>query len=111
MPNLHNKRNSTRGYDLKPTAITLKDQRFRINNISNHGIGIILEEDGPRFFIGERINKIPIPLKSGSVNLKGTISHISISATGTVCGINFMFSGDEFNTIIQFKKERTQYPG
>ena len=106
MPNLRNKRKSERVYDLKPTRIMLKGQLFRVNNISNEGIGIILEEDEPRFFIGERFEKIPIPLQSGTVNVKGIVSHISTTTAFTVLGIRFLFSGEEFNSIIQFKKER-----
>lgn len=106
MPNFRNKRKNERAYDLKPTRIMLKGQLLRVNNISNEGIGIILEEGGPRFFIGERFEKIPIPLQSGTVNIKGIVSHISTTATATVLGIRFLFSGEEFNSIIQFKKER-----
>ena len=107
MTNLRNKRKSERNYDLKPTHIALKGRLFQVNDISSEGIGVVLEEDGPRFFIGERLEKIPIPLQSGTVNVKGIVSHISVNTTCIVCGIKFLFSGDEFNAIIQFKKERS----
>ena len=109
LPSLRNKRKGERAYDMKPTGIMLKGRVFQVNDIGSEGIGIVLEEDGPRFFIGERLEKIPIPLQSGMVNVKGIVSHISINTTCTVCGIRFLFSDDEFNAIIQFKKERT-YP-
>lgn len=108
MPDFRNKRKSERAYDLKPTSIVLKGQILRVANISNEGIGIILEETGPRFFIGERLEQIPIPLQSGTVNVKGIVSHISVTAAHTVLGIRFLFSGEEFNAIIRFKKERIQ---
>lgn len=108
MPNPRNQRKSERTYNLKPTCITLKGQWFQVNDISSEGIGIILKADGPRFFIGERLETIPIPLESGTVNLKGIVSHVSVTTAATVCGIRFLFSGDEFNTMLQFKKERMQ---
>ena len=110
MPNLPNKRKNERNHDLKPTSIILKNRLFRLNDISTEGIGIILEKDGPRFFIGERLEEIPIPLQGGTVNVKGAVTHISINDTCTVCGIQFLFSGDEFNSMVQFKKERTLGP-
>ena len=107
MSNVPNKRKSERAYEVKPTGIMLKGRIFQVNDISSEGIGIVLEEDGPRFFIGERLEKIPIPLQNGTVKVKGIVSHISITTTCTLCGIRYLFSGDEFNAIIQFKKERT----
>ena len=103
-----NKRKNERTYAIKPTRITLKGHSYRLNDISNEGIGLVLENDVPHFVIGERLEKIPIPLQSGTVNLKGAVSHISITADCTVCGIRFIFDGDEFSSIVQFKKERIQ---
>lgn len=108
MPNPRNQRKSERTYDLKPTSITLKGQLFQVNDISSEGIGIILKPDSPRFFIGERLENIPIPLESGTVKLNGIVSHVSVTAVSEICGIRFLFSGDEFNTVLQFKKERMQ---
>ena len=108
MPKLNSKRKSERAYDLKPTFIDLKGQRFHVSDISNEGIGIVLEEGGPRFFTGERLEKIPLPLQNGTLDLKGAVTHISITGTGTICGIRFIFSGSEFKSIVQFIKERTQ---
>ena len=106
-PDLRNKRKNGRAYELKPTSIMLKGQSLRVNDISSEGIGVVLEKDGPRFFIGERIEKIPIPLQSGTMDLKGTVSHISINAANTVLGIQFLFGEQEFDAIVRFKKERT----
>ena len=101
-----NERKSERNYELKPTRIELKGRLFQVNDISSDGIGIILEENGPRFFMGERLENIPIQLQSGTVNIKGLVSHISVTTACTICGINFLFSSDEFKSILQFKKER-----
>ncbi len=106
MVNYKNRRKSARVYDLKPTTITLKNHPLKVNDISNEGIGLILEDGGPQFVTGERLETIPIPLKDGEVNVKGVVSHISITAKSSVCGIRFLFSGPDFESIIQFKKER-----
>ncbi len=107
MPNYENRRKSPRVYDLKPTTIMLKDHSFKVNDISNEGIGLIMEKDGPQFITGERIEAIPIPLKSGEVNVKGVISHISITSKNTIFGIQFLFGREDFKAVIQFKEERT----
>ena len=110
MPHIGNRRKNLRSYNIKPTSILLKDRLFRVRDISTEGLGIILEEKGPRFFIGERLEKIPIPLQSGPVILKGFVTHISVTDSCTICGIRFLFSGDDFNSIVQFKKERSLPP-
>lgn len=102
------KRKSERAYDLIPTYIDLKGRRFQVRDISSEGIGIVLEDDGPRFFTGERLEKIPLPLQNGTLNLQGAVTHISVTGTGTVCGIRFIFSGNEFDSIVQFVRERTR---
>ncbi len=107
MPNYENRRKSPRVYDLKPTIITLKNHPFKVNDISNEGVGLIMEKEGPQFFTGERIETIPIPLESGEVSVKGVISHISITSKSTIFGIQFLFKGEDFKHIIQFKEERT----
>ena len=108
MPKPGSKRKSERAYDLIPTYIDLKGRRFLVSDISSEGLGILLEDDGPRFFTGERLEKIPLPLENGTLNLKGAVTHISVTGTGTVCGIRFIFSGNEFDAIVQFIKERTR---
>ena len=110
MPNASNQRKAERIYDLKPTRIMLKGYYFTVNDISNGGIGIILEDDSPGFLMGERIEKIPIPLKSGTIEVNGAVSHISITSKSTICGIQFIFTGDEFKSIIEFKNERILPP-
>ena len=107
MADTRNKRKNERTYALKPVRIILKDHHFQLNDISIEGFGIVLDKDGPQFFIGERIEKIPIPLKSGTVYLMGIVSHISVNANYTVCGIRFLFNGEDFPSIVQFKKECT----
>ncbi len=106
MSALANKRKNTRAYRLKPTQIALKGVAFELNDVSSEGIGVVLVEGGPEFSMGERIENIPLQLRSGLVNLKGVVSHISVSTEKTICGIRFLLTGDEFDTVIQFKKER-----
>lgn len=110
MPSSHDKRRSKRIHELKPTRISLKGRQFQISNISNDGIGIILDDDAPPFSIGERLAEIPIPLENGAVNVQGVVSHISVTAAGRMCGIHFIFSGAEYDAVMQFKKERLQNP-
>ncbi|MEW6674344.1 MAG: PilZ domain-containing protein [Thermodesulfobacteriota bacterium] len=107
MAAIPNKRKNERSYALKPVRITLKDHSFQVNDISNEGIAIVLDKKGPQFFIGERIENIPLPLQTGTVYLMGTVSHISVNANGTVCGIRFLFSGNDFVSVVRFKKECT----
>lgn len=106
MPVPENKRENKRAYHLKPTRIALKGTSFELNDISSGGIGVVLEKGRPEFVTGERIEKIPLELQSGRVNLKGVVSHISVSTERTICGIRFLLTGDAFDTVIQFKKER-----
>ena len=107
MPEERDRRTSRRNYALKPTHIRLKGHEFEIHDISSDGIGLILDKDGPRFVIGERLDNIPIPLQSGTVIVKGLVSHISITTNCAICGIRFLFSSDEYKSIIEFIKERT----
>jgi hypothetical protein len=106
MPRPSEQRQSKRISELKPTHIRLKGHDFQVSDISNDGIGIILSDDASPFAIGERLEKIPIPLESGTVNVQGIVSHISYTATGQTCGIQFMFSGAEYEAVIRFKNER-----
>jgi hypothetical protein len=108
MPNRRDQRKSKRVSALKPTWIRLKGQTFQVSNISNDGLGIIMKEDGPPFAIGERLAEIPIPLENGAVNVQGVVSHISYSEAGRICGIQFIFSGAEYDAVMRFKEERRQ---
>ena len=102
------KRKNQRTSDLKPTHIMLKNLPYQIKDISNTGIGIILKKDKPQFFLGERIEDIPISLSSGTINVRGVVSHISVSLTQKICGIRFFFlTGEEFKSVMLFKNERT----
>ena len=106
MPERPELRKSKRVYDLEPTYITIKNYAFRVNDISTEGIGIILEPGAPRLVIGERLDSIPIPLKTGPVTVKGVVSHISVSAAATLCGILFQLDSEQFGLIARFQKER-----
>ncbi len=106
MPNHRNQRKNTRAYNLVPTKVRLKGQQFLINDISNAGIGIVLEKHKPHFVVGERLEKIVLPMQSGSLTVKGVVTHISLNASHTVCGIRFDLTSDEFKAISHFKKER-----
>ena len=103
-----NRRKSDRLFPLKPTRIKLKGNFFQLHDINNQGIGIILENDGPQFVTGERIDSVPIPLQSGTVNINGIVSHLSVTSKHRICGIRFLFNGDEFKSVIQFKNELLQ---
>jgi hypothetical protein len=106
MPKERDRRTSERNYTLQPTRIRLKGHEFEIHDISGDGVGIILDKSGPRFVIGERLDTIPITLQSGTVITKGVVSHISVTSKFTICGIRFLFSDDEYKSIVQFIKER-----
>ena len=110
MPASRDKRRSNRVRELKPTRIHLKGKPCEVTDISNDGIGIILEDDGPPFAVGERLEDIPIPLESGTVKVQGIVSHISVTTAGRTCGIHFIFPGAEYDAVIRFIQERTASP-
>lgn len=107
---LRNQRRTERIYDLAPTFVTLKNHSFRINDISKEGIGLVLDKDSPRFAIGERFEAIELPLETGPVMVKGVVSHISVSAAGTRCGILFLLESGQFDLITRFQEERRRPP-
>jgi hypothetical protein len=106
MPVPANQRQNEREYHLKPTRIALKGAFLEVNDVSSGGIGVVLEKDGPEFNTGERLDAIPLELTDGRVHLQGVVSHISVATDKTICGIRFLLTGDQFDTIIQFKKEQ-----
>lgn len=65
MTNPENNRKTTRTYPIKSTEILLKGKQYRLNDISNEGLGIIIEGDAHTFFMGQRINRIPLQLAQG----------------------------------------------
>jgi hypothetical protein len=102
-----NRRQAERIYTIKPTDIVLKGTSYRINDISNEGIGLVLEDENPTFFMGERIDAIPLRMTTRTITLKGIVTHMSKSAAGTICGIRFLFQdSEEFKAALQFKEER-----
>jgi hypothetical protein len=107
MENSQNKRQADRLYSIKPTRIHLMGKAYRLKDISEGGLGIIV--DGPyTFFIGQRIDSIPLQLNDEAVYLKGTVTHISKTQLHYICGIRFIFSGiEEYESLARFKKERT----
>jgi hypothetical protein len=110
MPQRPELRKSKRVYDLEPTFITIKNHVFRVNDISTEGVGILLEPDAPRLVIGERLESIQIPLKRGPVMVKGVVSHISVSAAATLCGILFQLDSEQYGLIARFQDERRRAP-
>ena len=110
MSDARDQRQSRRISELKPTFITLKGHAFRVNDISNDGMGLILDAGGPQLVMGQRLDQIPIPLESGTVHIRGIVTHISVTEDATVCGIRFLFSGDQHQWIIKFKQEIRQPP-
>jgi len=106
MPASVNQRQNKREYHLNPTRIALKGAFLDVNDISSGGIGVVLAKDGPEFITGERLDPIPLELTDGRVLLQGVVSHISVATDKTICGIRFLLTGDQFDTVIQFKRER-----
>lgn len=106
MAKLSEQRKHDRAFELKPTQVLLKGKSFAVNDIGSGGMGIVLEDGGPPFFMGERLDAIPLPLAGGTVTLKGVVSHISVTTERRVCGIRFILSGDDFDVVLRFKKER-----
>jgi len=107
MENSQNKRKNDRLYSIKPTHIHLMEKAYWLNDISEGGLGIIV--DGPHtFFLGQRIDSIPLQLNDGTVYLKGTVAHINKTELNYICGIRFIFTGiQEYESLARFKKERT----
>lgn len=103
-----NKRRTDRAYAIKPTQIKLLGKKYLLNDISDGGLGIIV--DGPdTFFMGQRIDAILLELKDQTVSLKGTVAHINKTQLHYICGIRFILDGiEEYNSVAQFKKERTR---
>ncbi len=104
-------RKNRRVYDIKPTLVRLKGYALQVDNISNDGIGLVLGPEGPHVVTGEHLDAILLPLSSGEVSVAGTVSHISITETGRRLGIRFSFNDDEFQWVMQFRKERMRATG
>jgi hypothetical protein len=106
MTNPENKRKTARAYPLKPTEIVLKGKAYRLNDISSEGLGIIVEEDAHTFFMGQRIDQIPLQLEQGTEYLKGVVAHLTKNELNSVCGIRFLFGNrKEFESVQKFQKE------
>ena len=102
-----NNRRNKRAHQLKPTKISLKGTFFELNDVSSGGIGLILQEGGPEFITGVRLDHIPLELTEGPVSLQGVVSHISVLTDRTICGIRFTLTGDQYDMVMQYQKERT----
>jgi hypothetical protein len=104
MGNFENKRKADRLYSIQPTKIKLLGKEYALNDISEAGLGIIV--DAPHTFsLGQRIDAIPLQLNDRTVSLKGAVAHIDKTASNYICGIRFIFSGiEEYNAVAQFKK-------
>ena len=102
-----NKRKTDRSHAVKPSRIQLKGKEYRLNDISDSGVGVIV--NGPdTFFPGQRIDAIPLELNDGTIHLKGFVAHISKTESHYICGIRFILDGiEEYKSVAQFKKERT----
>ncbi len=99
-----NKRKTNRLYAIKPTQIKVEGIQYTLNDISEAGLGIIV--DGPHTFsMGQRIDAITLELNDRTVLLKGAVAHVDKTASSYICGIRFIFSGiEEYNFVAQFKK-------
>ena len=106
MTNPENKRKTARTHPIKPTKIVLKGKEYRLNDISSEGLGIIVEGDAHTFFMGQRIDQIPLQLEQGTEYLKGVVAHLTKNELNFVCGIRFLFgSRKEFESVQKFQKE------
>ena len=105
MPKPRENRAVRRHYDLKPVRIRLKRSWLLVNDVGNDGIGVVLERDGPSFSVGERIDAIPIPLEEGEAYLNGVVSHVSETARKRICGIRFLFTGNDYDIALRFKRQ------
>ncbi len=104
MGNSKNKRKADRLYSIKPTQIKLLGKEYTLNDISEAGLGIIVD-DPHTFFLGQRIDVIPLQINDSTVSLKGAVAHINKTVSNYICGIRFIFSGiEEYNAVGQFKK-------
>ena len=102
-----NKRQTARLYSLKPTHIDLMGKAYRLNDISDGGLGIIVDEPHT-LFLGQRIESIPLQFNDGDIYLKGTVAHINKTESHYICGIRLIFTGiEEYESLARFKKERT----
>jgi hypothetical protein len=104
-------RKSERTDDLVPTLIEIRQKSFRVNDISPEGIGIILTDTSDVFHMGERLDRVILPVDGGKTALKGIVTHLSASDSKRVCGIRFLFdSSKEFDAVARFRKERRRDP-
>lgn len=108
MTDHRNKREADRLYSLKKTEIKIKETVYPVSDISAEGIGLVIGDQTVEFFLGQRIDCIPIALESGTKHLKGTVAHISRNRDAQICGIQFRFNDKkEFDWVAAFKKERS----
>lgn len=106
MKNPENNRKTARTYSIKPTEIVLKGKVYMLNDISSEGLGIIVEEGAHTFFMGQRLDQIPLQLQQGAEYLKGVVVHLTKNELNSVCGIRFLFSNSkEFESVKRFQKE------
>ena len=89
---MKNRRQTTRTETIASARIVIGKERFRLNDISNEGIGIVVE--GPdTFVLGQRIEAIHFPTENQDMALNGIVSHLSKNDQGFLCGIRFVYSG------------------
>jgi hypothetical protein len=89
---MKNRRQTTRTETIASAMVVIGKERFRLNDISNEGIGIVVE--GPdTFVLGQRIEAIHFPTEHQDIPLNGIVSHISKNDLGFLCGIRFVYSG------------------
>ena len=87
-----NRRQTTRTETLASAMVVIGKERFRLNDISNEGIGIFVK--GPdTFALGQRIEVIHFPIENQDMALNGIVSHISKNDQGFLCGIRFVYNG------------------
>lgn len=105
MENYENKRKLDRLQAIEPIEINIKGNKYRLHDISEYGLGIIVDGENS-FPLGQRIDSIPLQLNDKDVALKGVVTHISKTDINYLCGIRFIFDNiEEYKSVVQFKKE------
>jgi len=100
------RRTYCRECNLKPTEVVIKNRIFQLNDISNEGVGVLVNGEEKAFHLGERIEKICLPSRGGEVTLSGVVTHMSRTDAAIVCGIRFLFkSSDEFDAVSRFMED------
>lgn len=108
MPRDTGKRIVKRERSFKPTSLKISGNLYRLKDISDAGIGVIVDDDS-RLHIGQRLESIQLPMAGGDRFLAGVVVHLSESQQGLVCGIRYSLENDkDYDAAVAFRNERTR---